>query len=318
MTNPFYIGKVKIPHRLIMAPMCDITHWAFRKSIKYYGAGLVPTQMVSSKALVMGDLKSRKLLQYDESERPILFQLFGNDADTLAEAAKIIQDMGPDIIDLNMGCPAKKIVNDGGGSALLKNPLEAERIFKKMRAALHIPFTIKIRAGWDKNSDESVLISKIAEECGVDAITLHARTRSQGYSGKANWDLVKQLKEMVKIPVIGNGDITEFHQVDEMIKKTGCDAVMVGREPFSRPWFFKSYLDQKEHIPTQSEIRDMIFSQYDAFFEYFGKYGGLRQMRKHLCALTKGIPDSAVFRNTMVRLEDSEKVKEEIDRFFGL
>lgn len=312
----FSIGKVTIPHRLLMAPMCGITHKAFRRVLKYFGAGYVATQMVSAKALTMGDQKTRFLLSYDESERPLVFQIFGNDADTLAEAAKIAQDLKPDIIDLNMGCPAKKIVNDGGGSALLRDKQKAADIFKKMRAALTIPFTIKVRAGWDKCRSETLEIAHIAEDCGVDAITMHARTKTQGYKGKADWNLIGELKQELKIPVIGNGDITHFSQVDEMIAKTGCDAVMIGRAAISEPWFFKSYLDQKEYQPDPLEIKKIIFDQYQAFFEFFGEKNGIKNMRKHLCAYTKGLRNGASFRNSIITIEEWAPLQETISRFF--
>ncbi|OGP09669.1 MAG: tRNA dihydrouridine synthase DusB [Deltaproteobacteria bacterium GWA2_45_12] len=312
----FKIGNITIPHRLLMAPMCGITHKAFRRVLKRFGAGYVATQMVSAKALTMGDKKSRHLLSYDESERPIVFQIFGNDADTLAEAAKIAQDMGPDIIDLNMGCPAKKIVNDGGGSALLRDTLKARDVLSKMRAALRIPFTIKVRAGWDKCHTETLEIAKIAEECGVDAITMHARTKTQGYKGQADWNLIGELKEHVKIPVIGNGDITRFEQVDEMIQKTGCDGVMIGRAAITEPWFFRNYLEQKESLPTIEEIKEIIYDQYESFFEFFGVKNGIKNMRKHLCAYTKGLRNGSQFRNKIITISEWELLKKEIDAFF--
>lgn len=299
-----------------MAPMCGITHKAFRKVIKNYGGGLVMTQMVSAKAMTMGDAKSRKLLEFDESERPVGFQVFGNNADTLAEAAGIMQEMGPDLLDLNMGCPAKKIVNDGGGSALLRDPVMAAEIFEKMRKVLKIPFTVKMRSGWDKEYEDAIRIAKIAEDSGVDAVALHARTRSQGYSGKANWDLIRDFKRELKIPVIGNGDVETIGDANRMLEETGCDAVMVGRAAVSEPWFFKSFLDQKEYQPSFSEIRDLILDQYDEFFRFFGQPTGLKQMRKHLCAYTKGVRDGAVFRNRIISMEEWEPLKSEITRFF--
>lgn len=312
----FSISTLKIPHRLVMAPMCGITHKAFRKVIKSYGGGLVMTQMVSAKAITMGDAKSRKLLEFDESERPVGFQVFGNNADTLAEAAGMMQEMGPDLLDLNMGCPAKKIVNDGGGSALLRDPLLAGEIFTKMRKVLKIPFTVKMRSGWDKEHEEAISIAKVAEDSGVDAIALHARTRAQGYSGKANWDLIRDFKKELKIPVIGNGDVETIEDASRMLKETGCDAVMVGRAAVSEPWFFKSYLEQKEHIPANSEIRDLILDQYEEFFRFFGQASGIKQMRKHLCAYTKGVRDGSVFRNKIISMEEWEPLRAEVVHFF--
>ncbi|OGQ08797.1 MAG: tRNA dihydrouridine synthase DusB [Deltaproteobacteria bacterium RIFCSPLOWO2_12_FULL_40_28] len=312
----FQIGSVKIPHRLLMAPMCGITHMAYRGILKKFGAGLVYTQMVSAKALEMQDQKSFKLLQFNEFERPVGFQIFGNDANVLAKAAKICEDLGADLLDLNMGCPAKKIVAGGGGSALLKNLNLSALIFEKIRAAIRIPFTIKVRAGWDQYCGDFLAIAKLAEQNGVDAITLHARTKAQGYSGKADWDLVSCLKSEIKIPVIGNGDIMHFSQVNNMLTHTGCDAVMVGRAAVNSPWFFKSYLAGKEYQPTLNEMKTLILEQYDAFFSYFGQSAGIKQMRKHLCAQTVGLRDGSKFRNAIVRMDTWEEIQKTIKDFF--
>lgn len=310
------ISNIELPHKLIMAPMCDITHLAFRKTARRYGLGLSFTQMVSAKALIMGDDKSRHLLSYEENERPIGFQVFGNNAKDLAEAAKICEDMGPDLLDLNMGCPAKKIVNDGGGSALLNNTKLATEIFEKMRSNLKIPFTVKMRAGWDKNHKQSVEIAKIAEASGVDAVTLHARTRAQAYEGQANWDLIKELKSEIKIPVIGNGDIKTFEDINRMINETGCDAVMTGRTAISKPWFFKSYLHQEDFEPENQELKNLIHDQYIYFFDFFGKDRGLKQMRKFLCSYTKGIRNGSQFRKDILQLEDWGQIQSRINDFF--
>lgn len=312
----FQIGSVQIPHRLLMAPMCGITHMAYRGILKKFGAGLVYTQMVSSKALEMGDQKSLQLLQFNEIERPIGFQIFGNDAHVLAQAAKICEDLGADLLDLNMGCPAKKIVEGGGGAALLKNLNLSAVIFEKIRAAIRIPFTIKVRAGWDHYCGDSLAIAKLAEQSGVDAITLHARTKAEGYGGQADWDLVSRLKSEIKIPVIGNGDIVHFSQVNQMLTYTGCDAVMVGRAAVNSPWFFKSYLEEKEYEPTSSEIKTLMLEQYEAFFDYFGQVSGIKQMRKHLCAQSKGLKDGSRFRNAIVRMENWEEIQQTIENFF--
>lgn len=313
----FTIGSLKIPHRLVMAPMCGISNQPFRQICKGYGAGLVYTQMVSAKALTLGDKKTRRLLIYDESERPIAFQLFGNNPDVLAEAARIAQDMGPDLVDLNMGCPAKKIVDDGGGSALLKDPHLARQIFEKMRSVLKIPFTVKMRSGWDEGRDLAIQIAKIAEECGLDAVTLHARTKEQGYSEKADWDLIRLFKKNLSIPVIGNGDVTSFMEANRMLNETGCDAVMAGRAVFSAPWFFKSYLDQKEYVPLSDEIRGLITRQYEMFFDFFGTKTGICEMRKFLCAYTKGMRNSAAFRNRVISMNEWPLLRNSVSEFFS-
>lgn len=310
----FSIRNYNLQDNLLMAPMCGITHKPFRKICKNYGAGLTYTQMVSAKALTMSDPKSLSLLSYDEIERPIGFQIFGNDPEVLAEGARIAQDLGPDLLDLNMGCPAKKIVNDGGGSALLKDEVQTKKILTAMRGVLKIPFTVKMRSGWDEGG--AIAIAKIAEDCGVEAITLHARTRAQGYSGESDWDLIRRFKEELGIPIIGNGDVTTWEEAHQMLKETGCDAVMVGRAGMATPWIFKSFRESKTCTPTPSDFKQLILDQYNGFFDFFGEANGLKQMRKHLCAYTKGLRESGEFRNELVRLDNWTAIQEKIHRFF--
>lgn len=316
LDTPFKIGNVVIPNRLIMAPMCNITHLPFRKLTKHFGAGLVMTQMVSAKALTMGCKKTHKLLSFQESERPIAFQVFGNNAEVLKEAAVILQDLGADMVDLNMGCPAKKIVNDGGGSALLKDPLQSAEILEAMRSALRIPFTVKMRAGYDKYNETFLEMAQIAEKCGVDGITLHGRTKHQGYTGQADWTLVKELKQAVKIPVIGNGDVDTFEKAHNLLDQTGCDAVMIGRAAVSEPWFFKSILDKAYYYPDEQDLKKLILSQYDEFFDFYGEANGIKMMRKHLCAYTKGMHEGAKFRHSIITLTDWAEIKSRIESFF--
>jgi len=314
--TPFKIGTLTIPHRLILAPMCGITHKAFRKVCKEYGAGLVVNQMISARALVMADKKSYKMMELDEGERPVGLQLFGNNADDLEKAAKILQDAGADLVDINLGCPAKKIVNDGGGSALLNDLPMVQKIFEKMRAALTIPFTVKMRAGWDSRCLQAFEVAKLAEKSGVDAVTLHARTREQGYSGHADWTLIRDLKQQIKIPVIGNGDVETFEDAKRMMAETGCDAVMSGRAASESPWIFKSYVEDKQHTPNTEEIGQLIFRQYGYFFESFGESSGIKQMRKHVCLYSKGMGNGADFRNRIVRMEKWDDIQKLIREFF--
>lgn len=304
------------PHRLILAPMCGITLKPFRQICKEYGAGLVFNQMVSAKALTMKDAKSLKMLDFDEMERPFGLQLFGNDADVLADAAKICTERNPDVIDLNLGCPAKKIVNDGGGSALLNDSDKLANIFKNMRAAIPGVFTIKIRAGWDEKNKNALDIAQLAEAHGIDAIAIHARTRAQGYSGSSDWDFIKRLKESTTIPIIGNGDVKTAADAKRMISETGCDAVMTGRAAFAEPWIFKNFIEGKEATPGSEELRNMILRQYDYFVKHFGTDGGIKMMRKFLCAYTKGMRGGAEFRNDLVRIVDYKEIQEKICLFY--
>lgn len=316
LLSSFKIGSVTVPHRLILAPMCGITLKPFRQICKEFGGGLVFNQMVSAKALTMRDKKSLEMLSYDEGERPVGMQLFGNDAHTLAEAAKIIQDTGADIIDLNLGCPAKKIVNDGGGSALLKDEIKLHHILKKIRQALQIPFTIKIRAGWDDQSKNSVQISQMAEAEGVDAIALHARTRAQGYSGDADWSFIKHLKESVKIPVIGNGDIENFEDVKQMIDETGCDAVMTGRGAFQTPWIFQEFLEDRYVDFNNLQKKELVLKQYNYFIAHFGLVNGIKMMRKHMACYSKGIAGGAEFRRSVLTMDNWNDIQSAIADFF--
>lgn len=315
--SPLVIRNLTLPHRLILAPMCGITLMPFRKICKENGAGLVFNQMVSAKALTMMDKKSLKMMSFDEIERPVGLQLFGNDGDTLAEAARIMEDHGPDIIDLNLGCPAKKIVNDGGGSALLTDEIKLANILRKMRKAIRGIFTIKIRAGWDEKSKNALDIAKMAEDEGIDAIALHARTRAQGYSGKSDWTFIRHLKDTVKIPIIGNGDVKIAEDAHRMILETGCDAVMTGRGAFETPWIFENFIKSVENVPDKNQRRQMILKQYEYAIEYHGAESGIKMMRKHLCSYTKGLRGGAEFRNDIVRLTDLDLILARVIEFFS-
>lgn len=334
------IGKTKIPHRLILAPMCGITLKPFRLICKELGAGLVFNQMVSAKALTRRDPKSLHLMGFDESERPVGLQVFGNDATTLAEAAQIMQEKNPDIIDLNLGCPAKKIVNDGGGSALMSDPDKLKKIFQAMRKTISGTFTIKIRAGWDEKSKNAIAIAKMAEGEGIDAVAIHARTRTQGYSGNSDWNFIKTLKENLKIPVMGNGDIKTAEDAKRMLQETNCDAVMTGRGAFENPWIFRNFIEISEKLkfvlgscPGETPLRSVlkksfseiskverkkiIFKQYEHAMAYHGVESGIKMMRKHLCAYTKGIPGGAEFRNQIVRISDWMQIQKSLEEFFS-
>lgn len=310
------IGKITIPHQMILAPMCGITLQPFRQICKEFGAGLVFNQMVSAKALTMMDKKSLRMLSYVETERPIGMQLFGNDAAVLAEASKIIEDKNPDVIDLNLGCPAKKIVNDGGGSALLTDLVKLGGILSAMRKAIQGTFTIKVRAGWDEDSKNALTVAKIAEDEGVDAIAIHARTRTQGYSGKADWSYIKMLKESTKLPIIGNGDIETAEDAWRMLRETGCDAVMTGRGAFAEPWIFENFVNKTERQLTPHETKTTVLKQYHMFMEYFGADGGIKLMRKFVCAYTKGLRGGSSFRNEIVRMNDWVDIQKRIDSFY--
>lgn len=311
------IKDLKLPHELILAPMCGITLKPFRKICKENGAGLVFNQMVSAKALTMRDKKTYHIMDFEEVERPVGLQVFGNNAGTLGEACKILAEQNADVIDLNLGCPAKKIVNDGGGSALLNDLKELRVILKTMRKNLPGIFTIKIRAGWDEESKNCLDVLKMAEDEGIDALAIHARTRAQGYSGKSDWDLIKHMKAHANIPIIGNGDVITASDAKHMIEETGCDGVMTGRGAFQNPWIFSDYLNGEDSEPCLKTRKTLILKQYEYSREYFGETGGIKMMRKHLCAYTKGLRGGSKFRNSIVRIDDYTQIQNEIETFFG-
>lgn len=316
--HPVKIGKLTIPHQLILAPMCGLTLKPFRKICKENGAGLVFNQMVSAKALSLGDHKSFKMMSFDATERPVGLQLFGNDADTLAAAAKIMQEQNPDVIDLNLGCPAKKIVDDGGGSALLQDEVKLAEIFKKMRRAITGVFTIKMRAGWDEKCKNAVTVAKIAESEGIDAVAIHARTRAQGYSGHSDWAFIKNLKSEMKIPVIGNGDIKTADDAHRMLEETGCDAVMTGRGAVETPWIFRDFVSGTQKSPSRDELKKMVLQQYEYAIQYHGEDTGIKMMRKHLCSYTKGFAGGSEFRNSIVRSVELTEIITRIEEFFAV
>ena len=231
MKNSFFIKDIKIPTRLVLAPMAGISNTSYRKIVKKMGAGLIYAEMVSSNALMYGNNKTMELLKMSDEERPIAQQIFGSDVDTFVASAKIVEEkMHPDIIDINMGCPVPKVaLRAQAGSALLKNPEKIREIVRAVVNAVKVPVTVKIRSGWDEEHINAPLVAKVCESAGASAIAIHARTRHQGYSGHANWDIIKQVKESVSIPVIGNGDVKSPIDAKNMLEYTGCDAIMIGR-----------------------------------------------------------------------------------------
>ena len=247
MKNSFYIKDILIPSRLVLAPMAGISNTSYRKIVKKMGVGLIYAEMVSSNALTYGNNKTLELLKMSEEERPLAQQIFGSDVDTFVASAKIVEEkMHPDMIDINMGCPVPKVaLRAQAGSALLKNPEKIREIVRAVVASVKVPVTVKIRSGWDEENINAPLVAKVCEEAGASAIAIHARTRKQGYSGQANWNIIKKVKETVSIPVIGNGDVDSPEKALKMLEETGCDAVMIGRAAIGNPWIFK---ECKEYI----------------------------------------------------------------------
>lgn len=305
------IGNVEIKNKTVLAPMAGIGNSSFRKIIKEMGCGLIYAEMVSDKALFYKNQKTVDMLYMEELERPIVQQIFGSDKESFVEAAKFIyENMKPDIIDINMGCPVPKVaVRAQAGSALLKYPEKIREIVSAVVSSVPIPVTVKIRSGWDSNSINAVEVAKICEEAGASAICVHPRTRSQGYSGKADWDVIRHVKEVVNIPVIGNGDITDIYSAKKMIDETGCDAVMIGRGVLGNPWLIKqvnSYLNDGiiEPNPTDIEKIDMCLKHFDSLCKLKNDKLAILEIRSHIAWYLKGLPKSSEIKNNIFLEKD--------------
>ena len=309
------IGNVVMDNPLVLAPMAGVTDLPFRLLCKEQGAGLVCMEMVSAKAIYYNNKNTEALLEIDTREKPVSLQLFGSDPEIMAAMAHRIEVRPFDILDINMGCPVPKVVNNGEGSALLKNPELVRKIVTSVVKAVDKPVTVKIRRGFDEDSVNAVEIAKIIEDCGAAAVAVHGRTREQYYSGKADWDIIRQVKEAVSIPVIGNGDVTSPETAVALMEQTGCDGIMIGRAVRGNPWLFSEilhYLETGEHKarPTMEEVGEMILRHTRMQVELKGEYTALREMRKHVAWYTAGFPHSARLRartneiSTMQELEE--------------
>ena len=309
------IGNVKLENDLILGPMAGVTDLPFRLLCKEQGAGLLCMEMVSAKGIMYNNKNTKFLLTIDERERPVSLQLFGSDPDIISEQAKRIEELPFDILDINMGCPVPKIVNNGDGSALMKNPLLAGEIIEKTARAIQKPVTVKIRKGFDEEHINAVEMAHIAQESGAAAIAVHGRTREQYYSGKADWEIIRKVKEAVKIPVIGNGDVWTPQDAIDMRKQTGCDGVMIGRGAQGNPWIFKQILHYEQtgellEKPSPQEVTEMILRHAKMQMEFNGEYIGMREIRKHAAWYTAGYKNSAKLRGKINETETYEELKE--------
>jgi len=292
------IGNVEIKNRIFLAPMAGITNYAFRSICHEMGAGLVYAEMVSDKGIKYNNEKTKNMVEVFDNERPIVMQIFGSNPDEITKSAIEMRKLSNfDLLDVNMGCPVTKVIKTGSGSALLKDPENIYNIVKSLKENLDCPVTIKIRVGYDFNSINSVEVAKAAERAGVDAITVHGRTRSQLYSGKANLDYIKQVKEAVKCPVIGNGDICDIESAKHMFEYTGCDAIMIGRGAQGNPWIFRQlshYFETGEILPEPStnEVLDMILEHARRLIALKGEHIGIIEMRTHAPSYLRRIPNS--------------------------
>lgn len=308
------IQDLEIRHPYVLAPMAGVTDLPFRLLCKEQGAGLLCMEMISAKALQYGNRNTEDLLRIHPGEYPVSLQLFGSDPDIISEQARRIEELPFQILDINMGCPVPKVVKNGEGSALMREPKLVHEIVSKTARAISKPVTVKIRKGFDDSCINAVEIAKIIEDAGAAAVAVHGRTREQYYSGQADWDIIRKVKEAVSIPVIGNGDVTCVEDAGRMRRETGCDGVMIARGARGNPWIFRELkcFDETGTIPerpTLGEIRDMILKHARLQLEYKGEYLGIREMRSHVAWYTKGLPGSAKLRDQINQIESYEELE---------
>ncbi len=316
------IGDVVLGNNVILAPMAGVSDLPFRLLCKEQGAGLLGMEMVSAKAIMHNSKNTEALMEIHPDEMPVSLQLFGSDADIISEMAKRIEDRPFSILDINMGCPVPKVVNNGEGSALMKNPALVREIVSKTVEAVCKPVTVKIRKGFDGEHANAVEIAKAAEDAGAAAVAVHGRTREEFYSGKADWKIIAEVKKAVNIPVIGNGDVTDGESAKRMLEETGCDGVMIGRAARGNPWIFRevtAYLEngRKEPRPEAEEVKDVILRHAELQTRYKGEYIGIREMRKHIAWYTAGYPHSAKFRGRINEIEGMEELHKGIEEIFS-
>jgi nifR3 family TIM-barrel protein len=316
------IGNIELANNVFLAPMAGVTDMAYRAICKQFGCGLTYTEMVSAKGMYYKSENTRELMTLAPEEQPAAIQIFGSDADILASIAAEVQAAGADIIDINMGCPTPKIVKNGDGSALMLKPELVAEIVKKVTAAVTVPVTVKIRKGWDEHHINAVEIAQVAEQNGAKAVTVHGRTREQFYSGQADWEIIKKVKQAVKVPVIGNGDIVSPETAEKMLELTGCDGVMIGRGAEGNPWIFRriiEYLERGKLLPEPSyaEKVEMAIVHLEKTIELKGEVIGVKEMRKHLAWYLKGMPGSSMIKTEVFKLDKVEAVKKLLQTYLN-
>ena len=314
------IGSLALDNPLILAPMAGITQLPLRRLAKEAGCALVVTEMVSSNGLVHKGQKTLELLKSHPTERPLSVQIFGTSPEVMKEAALIVQAQEADILDINLGCSVRKVVRQGAGAALMREPQKLETILKTIRLAVSLPLTVKLRSGWEPSGSQAVTAARIAEDCGVDAVAIHPRTALQGFGGRADWSLIARLKDCLSIPVIGNGDVCTPDDVVRMQRETGCDAVMIGRAAMGNPWIFTQALDlmngRPASVPDLSTRLQVTLGYIENSVDHFGEVRAVRMMRSRLAWFIKGLPRCSGFRNSIVRLKSRQEMRDAIEAYF--
>lgn len=314
------IAHLQLSSNVILAPMAGITDSPYRRLMKRFGAGMVFTEMVSANGLIRAGKRTRELLRAAPEEHPLGVQLFGDDPEILAKAAALVRDDG-ELLDLNLGCPVSKVVRGGAGSALMRDPARVGRIVAAVRRVTDRPLTVKIRSGWDDRSMNFLEVARIAVDEGADAVTLHPRTRSQGFSGKADWEHIRLLKEALAVPVIGSGDIFDADDALAMLDVTGCDAVMIGRGGYGNPWLIRDILERLSGRPTApptpAERLEAALWHFDLFVDTFGEHKAAGDMRKHLCWYARGLEGAAVFRSAVNQTRSTAGLRQLAQEFFS-
>ena len=316
------IGTLQLKNQLIMAPMSGITNLPFRRIAKRLGAGLVTTEMISAMGLAMRQEKTFRYLKSDPEERPLSVQIFGSDPRVMAEAARRVVDAGADLVDINMGCPARKVLKTGAGGALLRSPDKVRDVVSSVRRVCTVPVTAKIRAGWSPDQPAACDVARAVEDCGADAITIHPRFVTQRFSGNADWEIISQIKSRVRIPVIGNGDVSSPSRALDMMQQTGCDGVMIGRAALGNPWIFRQILNLESGrdigSPTVFERREIILEHFRLLIDHMGEQRATRVMRGLLLWYTKGLPHSSRFRGAFTGIHDLDTMMTAMDDYFSL